>query len=301
MTAAPGSAAASSPARPALRWFGGKWRLAPWIISHFPPHAAYCEPYGGAASVLLRKPPARLETWNDLHGRLVSFFRVLRERPDDLARLLALTPYARQEYEQARELADDPLEDARRFYILASQGRVGAAGAAEWGRVHGWRYIRDVDGRNGSPPTSEFADLRHFHAIAARFKHVQIECDQALTVIGRYDHQTTLHYVDPPYWDPAADLHSRYAHELAGEADHRALAEALHGCRGMVVLSGRPSALYAELYDQAGWRWVERSSLLDSGRSGVEALWLNPAAAAALGGQLHLALGSDQREEELSP
>ena len=200
MTAAP-----ASPARPALRWFGGKWRLGPWIVQHLPPHAAYCEPYGGAASVLLRKPPARLETWNDLHGRLVSFFRVLRERPDELVRLLALTPYARQEYEQAREVAADPLEDARRFYILAAQGRVGAAGAAERGRV-------------------------------------------------------------------------------------------------------RPSVLYAELYDQTGWRRIERSSLLDSGRSGVEALWLNPAAAAALCGQLHLhlALGNhhDQRQgqgEELSP
>jgi len=296
------------PSRPALRWFGGKWRLAPWIISHLPPHAAYCEHYGGAASVLLRKPPARLETWNDLHGRLVSFFRVLRERPDELVRVLALTPYARQEYEQARQLAADPLEDARRFYILASQGRVGAAGGAERGRVHGWRYIRDVDGRNGCPPSGEFARLDHLHAVAARFKRVQIECDQALAVIGRYDHPGVLHYCDPPYWDPTADLHSRYAHELATEADHRALAEALGGCRGMVVLSGRPSALYAELYDQAGWRRIERSSLLDSGRTGTEALWLNPAAAAALGGQLHLhlALGNhhdrDQGEgEEPSP
>src|SRR5919204_6638148 len=79
------------PTRPALRWFGGKWRLAGWIISHFPPHAAYCEPYGGAASVLLRKPPARLETWNDLHGRLVNFFQVLREQPDELVAALQLT------------------------------------------------------------------------------------------------------------------------------------------------------------------------------------------------------------------
>jgi DNA adenine methylase len=265
--------------RPALRWFGGKWRLGPWVIAHLPPHDAYTEIYCGAASVLLRKPPAKLETINDLGGRLVNFFRVLRDRPGELVRILELTPYAREEYENARPLADDPLEDARRFYVLACQGRVGAAGASERGRVHGWRYIIDVDGRHGRPPSSEFTSLGHLHAIAARLKHVQIEHDDALTVLRRYDVAGVLHYVDPPYWDPAVDLHSRYAHEMTAD-DHRALAEVLYAARGMVVLSGRPSALYEELY--GGWRCVQRSSLLDSGRLGTEALWLNPAAAAAL-------------------
>ena len=155
MTAAPAPASPSPSPRPALRWFGGKWRLAPWIISHFPPHAAYCEPYGGAASVLLRKPPARLETWNDLHGRLVSFFRVLREQPGELVRLLALTPYARAEYEQACELHPDPLEDARRFFILASQGRVGGAGAAELGgSTAGATSVTSTAATAARPPAS---------------------------------------------------------------------------------------------------------------------------------------------------
>lgn len=266
------------PARPALRWFGGKWRLAPWVIAHFPPHAAYCEPYGGAASVLLRKPPAKLETWNDLHGRLVNFFRVLRERPNELVAALALTPYARVEYEQARAVADDPLEDARRFFVLAFQGRVGAAGAAELGRVHGWRYIIDVAGRHGSPPSVEFASTGHLHAVAARLRHVQVECDDALAVLVRYDRPEVLHYIDPPYWDPSVDLHSRYAHPMT-QAQHVALAQVLHQLAGMVVLSGRPSPLYDELY--GGWQRVDRPSLLDSGRLGAESLWLSPAAAAA--------------------
>lgn len=269
----------AAPTRPALRWFGGKWRLAPWIITHLPPHVAYCEPYGGAASVLLRKPPAKLETYNDLHGRAVNFFTVLRSRPSELVAALTLTPYARAEYEHARQQASDPLEDARRFFVLAYQGRAGAAGAAERGRVHGWRYIRDVNGRNGSPPTAEFASLEHLHAIAARPQRVQIEHDQALTVIGRYDHPSVLFYVDPPYWDPSADLHSRYAHPMATETEHRALAEALHAVRGMVVLSGRPSDLYDRLY--AGWTRTDRQALTDSGRTAIECLWHNPAAAAA--------------------
>jgi len=267
--------------RPALRWFGGKWRLAPWIVTHLPPHDAYCEPYGGAASVLLRKPSAKLETWNDLHGRLVNFFTVLRSRPDELVRALELTPYARAEYEQAREVDTDPLEDARRFYVLSNQGRAGAAGAAERGRVQGWRYVIDQAARHGSPPYCEAADLSHLHAIAARLRLVQVEHDDALAVLCRYDAPGVLHYVDPPYWDPGADFHSRYAHPMITEAEHRTLAETLHARRGMIVLSGRPSDLYADLYDARGWRRVERQSLTDAGRLGTEVLWFSPAAAAA--------------------
>lgn len=266
--------------RPALRWFGGKWRLAPWIIAHLPTHDAYVEPYGGAASVLLRKSPAKLETWNDLHGRLVNFFTVLRSRPDELVRALEMTPYARAEYEAARARAADPLEDARRFYILSCQCRGGAGGNMELGRARGWRYVIDIDARHGNPPSAEFASLAHLYAIAERCKLVQIEQDQALTVLARYDAPGVLHYIDPPYPQTArADRWARYAHEMTDQ-EHRALAEVLHGVKGMVVLSGYHCDLYDELYD--GWRQVQRESLTDSGRLGVEVLWFNPAAAAAL-------------------
>jgi DNA adenine methylase len=269
----------STPTRPALRWFGGKWRLGPWVLEHFPRHDAYVEPYGGAASVLLRKPPAKLETWNDLHGRLVNFFTVLRERPDELVQALNLTPYARAEYNQAHRQHPDPLEDARRLYVLSGQGRVGAAGDLDLSRrTSGWRYTIDVAGRNGSPPAAEFVDLSHLYAVARRFRRVQIEHDRAIAVIARYDRPEVLHYVDPPYWDPTADLHSRYAHAMT-EADHEALAEALYACAGMVVLSGRPSGLYDQLY--GNWRRVDRKALTDSGQMGTETLWLNSAAAAA--------------------
>jgi DNA adenine methylase len=89
------------PTRAALRYYGGKARLAPWIVAHLPPHVCYVEPFGGAASVLLRKPPAPYEVYNDLDGEVVGFFRVLRERPDDLLHAIALTPFARAEVDAA--------------------------------------------------------------------------------------------------------------------------------------------------------------------------------------------------------
>ena len=203
------------PTRPALRWFGGKWRLGPWIVGNLPDHDAYTEVYGGAGSVLLQKRPCKLETFNDLHGRLVNFFRVLRDDQDLLLDRIALTPYAREEYDLAHTLDLDPVEDARRFYVLAFQGRVGAAGthSVGRGRTSGWRYTVDPYSRTGATVPVEFSHTSHLLAVAARFRTVQIEHDQAITVLGRYDRAGVLHYVDPPYWDPAADLHSRYAHE----------------------------------------------------------------------------------------
>jgi DNA adenine methylase len=267
------------PHRPALRWYGGKWRLAPWVLRHFPHHDAYTEAYGGAASVLLRKPACKLETWNDLHGRAVNFFRVLRDRPMELLRLLELTPYAREEYEQAWDPHSDPLQDAHRFYLLGNQGRVGAAGGL-WGQ--GWKYQRSwVEQHRNDPAT--FANIQHLEAIATRLARVQLEHDDALVVLQRYDGPGTLHFVDPPYIREARldseRLRARYLHEMTVD-DHRALAEVLHRLEGMVVLSGYPHPLYdTELYPQ--WKRVCTVATTDAGDAATECLWLSPTAAAA--------------------
>lgn len=268
------------PTRPALRWYGGKWRIAPWVLRHFPHHDAYTEAYGGAASVLLRKPPVKLETWNDLHGRAVNFFRILRDQPGELLRRLELTPYARGEVDQAWEISDDPVEDARRFYVLGNQARVGAAGGV-W--TQGWKYQRSWFEQHRNDP-STFASLRHLEAIATRLAMVQLEHDDALVVLQRYDAPGTLHYVDPPYVhraraDSDARMRGRYLHELTDD-DHRALAEVLHRLQGMVVLSGYPHPLYDhELYP--GWARVCTVATTDAGDAATECLWLSPSAAAA--------------------
>src|SRR4051794_15717834 len=72
------------PLKPPIPYFGGKARIAPWIVSLMPPHRVYVEPFAGSAAVLFAKARATHEILNDVDGEVVNFFRVLRERPEDL-------------------------------------------------------------------------------------------------------------------------------------------------------------------------------------------------------------------------
>jgi len=269
--------------RPALRYYGGKWRIAPWIISHFPDHHAYVEPFGGAGSVLLRKDPSSSEILNDLDGNVVNFFRVLRERTEELKRAIEFTPFSREETHVSMEHSTDPLEAARRFFIRAWQTQ---HGAPHMGR-NGWRFGRR-GGNDRRSAVDDWNDTARLPAIAQRLKLVQIEHDDALKVIPRFDAEGTLFYVDPPYvLGTRADRWRRngYVHEMSDE-DHRALAEVLNSAKGMVVLSGYPSDLYKNLYRD----WKVSSITNHTSRSApqTEYLWLSPKAAAALK-QLELA------------
>ena len=82
-----------------VKYPGAKWRLAPWIISHFPKHHSYLEPFFGSGAVFFNKPPSNIETINDLDGEVVNFFDCIRKDPERLARNLFLTPYSREVYE----------------------------------------------------------------------------------------------------------------------------------------------------------------------------------------------------------
>ncbi len=268
--------------RPALRYFGGKWRIAPWIIGNLPPHDCYVEPFCGAASVLLRKPPSRIEVINDLDGEIVNFFRVLRERPDELVRLIGLTPFSRSEYALAYEpcAASDVLERARRLYVRSWQGRGG--GRTQW--RSGWRFIKTWN--RGTNYSTDWDRVDHLYAIAKRLKHPQIECSDWRVVIRRYDAPGTLFFCDPPYLPDVRSERWRtkaYQCEM-GADDHADLVAVLSGIRGMAALCGYASPLYEERL--AGWRMLTIKSLTDAGKPAAECLWLSPAAANALEGRM---------------
>lgn len=266
------------PTRPVMRYHGGKWRLAPWLLSLFPPHAVYVEPYGGAGSVLMRKPRARGEIYNDLDGETVNVFRVLRdpEQAARLAELARLTPYARDEFLAAYEATDDPVERARRTLTRAAMGISTGSGTRR--TKNGFRSKR----AGAILPASEWASWPiQVAAFVERLRGVVIENRPAVDVIARYDAPDVLHYVDPPY--PAAvrvnGLRS-YAHEM-DDAAHEDLAAVLCGVQGMALVSGYACPLYARLYEARGWRRVDRAVTADRGAARVESAWLSPRAMAA--------------------
>lgn len=292
MTADPASASAPevAPLRPLLRWHGGKWLLAPWIIGHFPAHRIYVEPFGGAASVLLRKPRSYSEVYNDLDQILIDLFRVLRD-PEAAARLidlLKLTPFGREEFRAAYEPCDEPIERARRTIVRSFMG-FGSDSTAGHYRT-GFRCNTT---RMGTTPARDWVNYPDaLQAIVDRLQGVTIESAPAGEVMRRYDSPVTLHYVDPPYHPDTRSSGNRrrvgpgcepwhvYAHELDHQG-HVALLDTLLELDGMVALSGYPHPLYNDRL--AGWQRTERPHYADGASPRTEVLWLNPALVAALG------------------
>jgi DNA adenine methylase len=263
-----------TPFRPALRYHGGKWRLSPWIISHFPYHEIYVEPFGGAASVLLRKPRSTSEIWNDLSDDLFTMFCVLREPQlrESLLEALALTPYSRRDFDLSYDPAPDgdSVERTRR-YIVRSFFGYGSKSCADHSR-NGFRSFR---GGGDKTPAHDWTTYPNALAvIAERMAGVVIEHKPAVDVIRRYDRPEALIYCDPPYVHGTRNLnHGTYLHEMSQE-DHVALADALHQCAGQVAISGYDCPLYQELY--GSWRMVSRRAYADMASARTECLWLSP-------------------------
>ncbi len=265
--------ALDAPTRPALRYYGGKWNIAPWIVGFFPPHRAYLEPCMGAASVFAQKAPSEVEILNDANGRVTNFFRQLRDNKVEFIRRVNLTPWAEDEYQLCKEPAADPMEDARRFYV------------ASWQSVHGvgtsrsgWRWMADPDGRRGLSPSVDWIahDLARF---ADRLRRAHISNRDAFAIIRRVATiATCLIYFDPPYTLERRTRKDGYSAFEVTEDWHREAAELLRRHAGAVVVSGYASPLYAEIYEAHGWHRVDRAFQGNSGSIRTESIWLSKVA-----------------------
>lgn len=252
--------------RPIIRWHGGKWKLADWIISHFPQHRIYVEPYGGAASVLLKKPRSYAEVYNDMDSELVNLFEIVRSKGKELKRLLELTPFSREEFMLSYEKTDDPLELARRTIIRAYMGH----GSNSHHQKSGFRANSN---RSGTTPAHDWANYPHaMDTLIKRLQGVIIENRPAIQVMQSHDSVETLHYVDPPYVHASRYSCKGYRYELSN-SDHLELSEVLHKLKGTVILSGYQCELYDDLYND--WYRVDRNALADGARPRVESLWLS--------------------------
>jgi DNA adenine methylase len=241
--------------RPIGQFYGGKWLLAPWVLSFMPSHRVYVELFGGGGSVLLRKPRSDREIYNDIDSDIVNVFRVLRDRPDELLQGVDLTPYSREEYELACEPSEDPVERARRSLVRLGMGHSGGGSQYDsfLGNGHrkappGFRTGELRKGGSSAGGWATFSDV--LGDIVERFKGVTIECRDALDLLPVWDSPGTVFYADPPYLPDTRRTKSVYKHEMT-EEQHVALAKALNQVQGLVLVSGYESHLYDELY--VGW------------------------------------------------
>lgn len=265
-----------------LQRYGGKGRNAQHIVPHFARAKVYAEACLGAGGIFFRVPESAYARTavNDLDASLATFFRVLRDQPDELARLCSLTPYSRSEFATALVRSDDPLEESRRVWIRGRQGFGGkATTGGDWGR--------NPTPRGGWPPQKCVAKLDALHAYARRLLHVAIDCIDGAEFIAKWGREGTMVYVDPPYV-ASTRKGDAYLHELNDDG-HRRFAAACHGAveRGArVAVSGYPSALYDALY--AGWRRIDIDVALHgtrhpNGQRRTESLWMSYPASEEIG------------------
>jgi DNA adenine methylase len=266
----------SAPAarRIAFGWYGGKFSHLSWLLPLLPECRHYCEPFAGSAAVLLNRPPSPVETYNDLDGEVVHFFRVLREDKDRLIEAIGLTPFSRDEFARAirAETGLSDLERARRFFVRARQARTGLAQTASLGR---WAHCRNTSRAGMAGAVSRWlGSVDDLPAIALRLLRVQIEHRPALDVIRVYDSPDTLFYCDPPYPHASRGDPKAYGYEM-DDAAHRELAAALQACVGKAAVSGyRCDLLDSLFYD---WRRADAPAKICHSVKKLrrEALWMN--------------------------
>jgi DNA adenine methylase len=258
--------------KPPLAYYGAKVQVAARIAALLPRHEHYVEPFAGSLAVLLAKRPSAMETVNDIDQHLVRFWRTLRDQPNELIRACALTPHSRAEHAAAYHLTDDldDVEHARRVWVVLTQGRAGTL------RTTGWRYYISPAGSSASMPDYLTGYVNRMAGVAERLHRVSLECAPALNLITKYGAQpAALLFCDPPYLS-STRTSVNYRHEMAGDAEHRELADALRACAAAVVLCGYPSPLYDQLYTG----WYRHSIITGTGQATkwstrTEVLWSN--------------------------
>lgn len=259
----------------AFGWYGGKYSHLDWLLPLLPETQHYCEPFGGSAAVLVNRKPSPVETYNDIDGELVNFFRVLREDKDRLLEAIGLTPFSREEFELAIQIPTEPLsefERARRFFVRARQVRTGLAQTASSGR---WAHCLLTSRAGMAGAVSRWlGSVEGLAEIAQRLLRVQIEHAPAIEVIQRYDSEETLFYCDPPYPHDSRGDTNAYGYEMTDD-DHRRLAAVLHNVKGKVAISSYASNLMSELYKD--WNCIEAPSrkVHSVKQDRVELLWIN--------------------------
>lgn len=247
-----------------LKYPGAKWRIADWIIMHFPAHKVYLEPFFGSGGVFFNKEPSYLETINDLNGDIVNLFKVCRERPAELANAIDFTPWAREEYTNCYEIAGDEVERARRTLVRHHQS-FGTTNC----NLNTWRNSQTYNSPRCPKQWSELPET--VLKICGRLKDAQIENTDALTLIKRYNSPETLIYLDPPYLQ-SLRKRNLYKCEMT-DKQHADMLELIKSSKSKICLSAYDNELYNDRLKD--WYTAEKPTTVQMGLHRTEKLYMN--------------------------
>lgn len=263
--------------RPVLRYHGGKFILAKWIISHFPAHRVYTEVFGGGASVLMQKPKSYGEVYNDIWDTVVNVFRVLRDpvKASELERLLRLTPFSRTEFKECGEIQIlnelDPVEKARRTILRSFAG----FGSASTNSKYATGFRANAN-RSGTTPAHDWVNYpNHIESFVKRLQGVVIENKDYREVLRQHDSNETLHFLDPPYVHDTRNMkrgNAAYEYEFSDQ-NHIDMAKEVEQLKGCVIICGYESELYKSLFKK--WHLFKRKAYADGASQRIECLWIN--------------------------
>ena len=247
-----------------LKYPGAKWRISDWLLSHFPKHKVYLEPYFGSGACFFNKEPAYVETINDIDGDIVNLFRVCRDSSADLARLISLTPFSREEFANCYERSEDPIEQARRTLVRYHQ----SFGTSNSSR-NSWRNVLAYGGPRCATMWNDLPEI--VQDVAFRLKEAQIENTDAISLIERYNHPQTLIYIDPPYLCRLRKQNI-YKNEMS-DKDHIKLLDTIKRSQSMIIISGYDNEMYNDALTD--WYCDECTAQAQFGKQRIEKIWMN--------------------------
>jgi DNA adenine methylase len=262
-----------------LKWHGGKYYIAPQIVSLMPPHIHYVEPFAGGLSVLFAKDPIGIsEVVNDLNGDLTNFWDILKREQTfaQFLRIAEATPFSQVEWERSQELlkSRNAVERAIGFFIRCRQSQAG--------RMRSFAPItRNRTRRQMNEQASAWLNaIEGLPEVHARLKRVVILRQPALEVIKSHDGDNTLFYLDPPYMhDTRTTVYEYGEHEMTNE-EHEHLVELLLSLKAKVIVSMYRHPLYDQLSTKFGWH-LRQFDLPNNAAGGnqkrrmTECLWMN--------------------------
>lgn len=260
----------------AFGWYGGKYSHLDWLLPLLPSCNHYCEPFAGSGAVLLNRYPSPVETYNDLDGEVVNFFKTLRSQKKELLEQILLTPFSREEFALACKMDSSlsEIERARRFYIRARQVRTGLAQTATIGR---WANCKNTSRSGMSGVISRYVGgIEKLDFIAERLLRVQIENRPAIEIIQLYDSKTTLFYCDPPYIHDTRGDNKAYCFEMTDD-EHVKLSVVLNNIKGKVAISNYECELMDKLYPTPKWKkhFGPQKTIHSTKDKRQEVLWVN--------------------------